>query len=298
MNARRLTPSMSSLVAFEASARAESFTKAAEQLSLTQSAVSRQVQVLEELLGVPLFQRVGRHVALTEVGRMYLRELSGPLEQIRSATLQAIAFRSGGGTLTLAVLPTFGSKWLLPRLPDFYGHHPEVLVRIHARTYLDLETSGMDAAIAVGDGKWPGCVSVRLVEECLVPIISPLLAEMSGPITIDDLLRNPLLHVVTRPNAWQNWLAAKGVHRKALPPGMQFELTSHLIQAVSAGVGCGLVPQVLVEDELRAGTLVSPNGYAPFYTGQGYYLVVSSDRAHYPPFVQFRDWLLTQGPTS
>lgn len=292
MNPRRLTPSMSSLLAFEASARTESFTRAAQQLSLTQSAVSRQVQALEELLGVPLFQRVGRRVVLTDVGRMYLRELTGPLERIRSATLQAIAFQAGGGTLHLAVLPTFGSKWLMPRLPTFYAKHPEVLLHVHSRTYLDLDVSGMDAAIVVGDGQWPGVVAHQLVAEEMVPIVSPKEARRGKIKTIDELLRYPLLQVVTRPTAWRDWFAKHGYSGDALKLGPQFEVTSHLIQAVSAGMGIGLVPKVLVEDELRAGTLVVPVRCAGDLSGKAYYLVVSGNREAYPPFVLFRDWLM------
>lgn len=283
---------MSSLLAFEASARTESFTRAAQQLSLTQSAVSRQVQTLEALLGVPLFQRVGRRVVLTDVGRMYLRELTGPLERIRSATLQAIAFQAGGGTLHLAVLPTFGSKWLMPRLPTFYAKHPEVLVHIHSRTYLDLDVSGMDAAIVVGDGQWPGVVAHQLVAEEMVPIISPKEARRGRIKTIDELLRYPLLQVVTRPTAWRDWFAKHGYSGDALKFGPQFEVTSHLIQAVSAGMGIGLVPKVLVDDELQAGTLVVPVKGARDPSGKSYYLVVSGNREAYPPFALFRDWLL------
>ncbi|MHA7685717.1 LysR substrate-binding domain-containing protein [Cupriavidus sp. PET2-C1] len=283
---------MSSLLAFEASARTESFTRAAEQLSLTQSAVSRQVQTLEELLGVALFHRVGRRVVLTDVGRMYLRELTGPLEGIRSATLQAIAFQAGGGTLHLAVLPTFGSKWLMPRLAAFYAKHPEVLVHIHTRTYLDLDVSGMDAAIVVGDGNWPGVIAYHLVDEEMVPIIGPKQAKRDKIKTIDELLRYPLLQVVTRPTAWRDWFAKHGLVNAALNLGPRFELTSHLIQAVSAGMGIGLVPKVLVEDELRAGTLVSPADDHHDLSGSAYYLVVATNRDTYPPFVQIRDWLI------
>ncbi|SOY93352.1 conserved exported hypothetical protein [Cupriavidus taiwanensis] len=293
MNPRRLTPSMSSLLAFEASARTESFTRAAQQLSLTQSAVSRQVQTLEELLGVSLFHRIGRRVVLTDVGRMYLRELTGPLERIRSATMQAIAFQAGGGTLHLSVLPTFGSKWLLPRLPAFYAAHPEVLVHIHSRTYLDLDVSGMDAAIVVGDGQWPGVVAYELLAEEMVPIISPRQAKRDKIKTIGELLRYPLLQVVTRPTAWRDWFARHGYTGDALKLGPQFEMTSHLIQAVSAEMGIGLVPKVLIADELKAGTLAVPIKVDSEWSGNAYYLVVSTNRESYPPFALFRDWLLT-----
>lgn len=291
MNQRRLTPSMSSLLAFEASARTESFTKAAHQLSLTQSAVSRQVQTLEALLGVALFQRVGRRVVLTDVGRMYLRELSGPLERIRNATLQAIAFQAGGGTLHLAVLPTFGSKWLMPRLPGFYAKHPEVSIHVHARTYLDLDGSAMDAAIVVGDGQWSGTIAWPLLEEEMVPVIGGRAARVGKIDTVTDLLRYPLLQVATRPGVWGDWFARNGYDKELRSFGPRFELTSHLIQAVSAGMGIGLVPRVLVEDELKAGSLAVALKTARYLSGNSYYLVAPLARETYPPFVLFRDWL-------
>lgn len=149
MNPRTLTPSMSLLLAFEAAARHESYTRAAHELSLTQSAVSRQVQILK-MLGMRLFNREGRKVVLTDVGRMYQRELAEALGQIRSATLQAMAFGSGIHSLRLATLPTFGSKWLLPRLKDFYTAHPGMTVHLHSRIEsIDFDTSEIDAAIVV-----------------------------------------------------------------------------------------------------------------------------------------------------
>lgn len=174
MNYRHLTPSMSLLLAFEAAARHESYTRAAMELSLTQSAVSRQVQALEQQLGLTLFRREGRQVQLTDVGRLYQREMSEALGRIRSATLQAMAYQSGSGTLRLATLPTFGSKWLLPRLHDFYKNHPGMLVHIHSRIdTIDFESSGIDAAIVVGSSDLPGLISHRLHTEELLVVISP-----------------------------------------------------------------------------------------------------------------------------
>ena len=294
MNPRKLTPSMAALLAFEASARHESFTRAAEELSLTQSAVSRQVQSLEELLEIELFMRVGRHVVLTEVGKMYLRELGGALDRIRDATLQAIAYRSGGGSLHLAVLPTFGSKWLLPRLPTFYSKHPGILVHIHSRIgQFDLERSGMDAAIGVGDGQWPNAVSRHLIDEVLVPIVAPSSAIAKTIKTPEDMQKQLLLQVVARPATWKGWFAAQSMRTNDLRLGPQFELTSHLIQAVAAGIGVGLVPRLLIEDELKNGTLTIPLD-APSPTGVGYYLFESPRRASYTPLIAFREWLVGQ----
>ena len=245
MNYRNLTPSMSLLLAFEAAARHESYTRAAEELSLTQSAVSRQVQSLEQQLGVILFRREGRTVKLTDVGRLYQREISEALGRIRSATLHAIAHQAGGGSLRLATLPTFGSKWLLPRLHEFYRRHPEVLVHINSRIEpVDFATSAIDAAIVVASGDQPGLVCHRLHAEELVVILSPALAASRREWTPADISRQPLLSVANNPNAWGDWFTHHGIAHQAMRLGPSFELTSHLIQAVRADIGIGLVPRL------------------------------------------------------
>jgi LysR family glycine cleavage system transcriptional activator len=290
MSSTRLTPSMRALLAFEASAKHESFTLAAEELSITQGAISRQVKGLETDLGVDLFLRVGRNVVLTDVGRMYFTELSVALAKVRDATLQAIAYRSDGGSIHLACLPAFGSKWLLPRLPDFYGKHPGVLVHIHSKIgHIDFERSGLDAAITVGDGQWTNGIAHHLADEVLVPIVVPG-SDMAKRIRKPrDLLKHLLLEVASRPTAWRDWFAAQGV--VATPPrGPQFELTSHLIQAVIAQLGVGLVPRLFVEDELRNGSLSIPV-HGPSPAGRAYYLIVNPRRVNYPPMQAFQNWL-------
>lgn len=284
---------MSLLLAFEAAARHQSFTRAAEELALTQSGVSRQVQALEEMLGVELFQRVGRRIVLTEVGAMYVRELGGALGRIRDATLQTLAYRSGGGSVHLAVLPTFGSKWLMPRLQTFYAKHPGVLVHIRSRIgEFDLNLAGVDAAIGNSrDGHWPGVTAYRLLEEELVPVVSPERARAQPIRTPADMLMHQLLQVASRPHVWRDWFSAQGCPASSLQHGPTFELTSHLIQAVSAGLGVGLVPRFLVEDELASGTLVIASD-ATLWTGLGYYLFIPPHKAQFPPVAALREWLL------
>jgi DNA-binding transcriptional LysR family regulator len=168
---------MSLLLVFEAAARHESYTRAADELSLSQSAISRQVQTLEAQLGVALFRREGRSVKLTEVGRRYFAEVSGALGRIRGATLQAMSHQAGASTLRLATLPTFGSKWLLPHLHGFYAAHPGVTVHLHSRIgAIDFHTDDVDAAITVGTGDWPGLHAHRLSNEFLIAIASPAAA--------------------------------------------------------------------------------------------------------------------------
>jgi LysR family glycine cleavage system transcriptional activator len=292
MNPRRLTPSMSLLVAFEASARHLSFTRAAQELSLTQSAVSRQVQALEALLEVPLFRREQRRIVLTEAGVMYQRELGGALQRIRNASLQAIAYRTGGGSFHLAALPTFAAKWLMPRLNGFYAMYPGTLVHVHSRIgQFDLGLAGMDAVISVGDGTWPGLVAHHLIDEHVLPVISPALARASKMQNPADISQHLLLQVAARPDVWHRWFMAQGLPLASMRLGPQFELTSHLIQAVASGIGVGLLPSFLVEDELRSGVLELAFDL-PLTTGAAYYLFIPLDKLGFPPVAAFRDWIL------
>ncbi len=294
MNPRKLTPSMSLLLAFDASARHLSFTRAAQDLYLTQSAVSRQVQALETLLGVPLFVREQRKIALTGAGAAYHREVAVALQRIRSGSLQAIASRSGSGSLHLAALPTFASKWLLPRLNDFYRRHPGILVHVHSRIgQFDLDQAGMDAAIGLGDGSWPGLVSHRLMDEVLLPVISPALRREHALQSPADLAAHLLLVVATRSSAWYRWFEQLGLPTQQLHMGPQFELTSHLIQAVASGMGVGLLPHFLVQDELDNGTLEVAFD-VPLASGYTYYLFVRPEQLLLPSVATFSDWLTGQ----
>ena len=293
MNYRHLTPSMSLLLAFEAAARHESYTRAAAELSLTQSAISRQVQALEQQLGLSLFRREGRQVQLTDVGRLYQREMSEALGRIRSATLQAMAYQSGGGTLRLATLPTFGSKWLLPRLHDFYKAHPGMLVHINSRIEaIDFETSGIDAAIVVASSDMPGLICHRLHAEELMVILSPQAAALQADWSPASISEHLLLNVANNPNAWGEWFGHHRLAHRAMRLGPSFELTSHLIQAVRASIGIGLVPRILVADELASGELISPA--PPFASQRSYALVYPPRNETLPSLRAFRGWLLEQ----
>jgi DNA-binding transcriptional LysR family regulator len=293
MNYRHLTPSMSLLLAFEAAARHESYTRAAVELSLTQSAVSRQVQALEQQLRLTLFRREGRQVQLTDVGRLYQREMSDALGRIRSATLQAMAYQSGGGTLRLATLPTFGSKWLLPRLHDFYKAHPGMLVHINSRIdAIDFETSGIDAAIVVGTRDLPGLISHRLHAEELVVIVSAQVAATQTNWSPALIAEQRLLTVANNPNVWGDWFSHHHLPHRMMRLGASFELTSHLIQAVRAGIGMGLVPRILVAEELASGELISLD--LPFASQRSYYLTYPPRNEMLPSLQAFRAWLLEQ----
>lgn len=293
-NPRTLAPSMSSLLAMESCARLGSFTRAAQELSLSQSAVSRQIQTLEQLLSVTLFERVGRHVELTEAGRSYAQDLSVALSAIRSATTRLLSSRHPEQALHLAVLPAFGSKWLLPRLPDFYRRHPSIQIHIHARVgAVDLEQSNMDAAICVGNGPWHQADAYPLFPEFLVPVVSGTVEPERPILAIDDLKQVSLLRAAARPELWRDWLSVQGADGGQFKLGPQYELTSHLLQAVSAGLGVGLVPRFLIEEELENGCLKIPLE-VPYLSSACYYLLASADKCDDVALVAFREWLLSQ----
>ena len=286
------------LEAFEASARHQSFTRAADELALTQSAVSRQVQTLEESLGVALFQRAGRRIVLTEVGATYAREIAAALARIRTASSRAMSFQPDHGSLQLAIPPTLASKWLLPRLGSFYAEHPGVLIHVHSRVgEIDFPHSSLDAAISAGDDHWVGVLSHHLFEEHPVVIANPQLLKKLPLDKPSQLADHILLETVLRPQLWKSWFMAQGLPLRGMRMGPTFEFTAHLIQSVVAGVGLGLVTKVLGEEEIRNGTLVIPVDFS-VPSSWSYCLVYPPDRQNFPPLVAFRKWVLDQAQRS
>ena len=291
---RSLLPSLGALQAFEASARHGSFTRASEELNLTQGAVSRQVAALEQALGVALFSRIRQRIVLTDTGAAYAEEIRDTLGRLSAATLNAIAFKGAGGTLALAILPTFGTRWLIPRLPDFSQRHPEVTINFSTRILpFDFSREPLDAAIHFGDPVWPGATVHRLMGETIIPVASPDLVNRLKIQSPGDLLRAPLLKQATRPRAWAEWLHAQGLDPEQALPGPSFEQFAMVAQAAVAGLGVAIVPRFLVEDELRTGTLTIPIDQ-PIESQQAYWLVYPEKRKERPALKAFRDWLLGQ----
>lgn len=295
---RRLVPSLSALQAFETAARHGSFTRAAEELDLTQGAVSRQVAMLEEMLGVPLFERVRQRVTLTAAGSAYAEDVRQALSRIASATLSAMAYRGAGGPLALAILPTFGTRWLIPRLPRFFAAHPEVTIDFATRIRpFDFARDQLDAAIHAGEEPWPGAVMHPLMGETLVPVSSPSLAEELHLHRPADALGAPLLHQATRPLAWSDWFAAQGLATDKARAGPSFEQFAMVAQAAAAGLGLAILPRFLIEEELRSGQLVIVFD-RPIESRRGYWLVYPEEKRHRPALVAFRDWLLAECGTA
>ena len=290
---RRFLPSIASLRALEALERLGSASAVAEELNLTQSAVSRQLQTLETQMGVPLIQRSRKRLSLTQAARDYVTEIRPALRQIAQASMR-LQVPQEGGALNLAILPAFGMRWLMPRLPDFARLHPEVTINMATRLHpFNFTGEPFDAAIHFGTGDWPGTDRLLLKHEQVLPVCAPAL--MSGRITGDPraLLTMPLLHIETRPRAWQDWFALKGVETAGAVPGTMYDQFSAIIQAALHGLGVALLPDYLAEQDVATGRLVAPFGPATEMPG-AYYLVWPQDKARHPPLALFRDWLSGQ----
>ncbi|ALH81210.1 LysR substrate-binding domain-containing protein [Sphingopyxis macrogoltabida] len=290
MTPRRFLPPTALLCAFEAAARTQSFTQAARELSLTQSAVSRQIRALEDILGAPLFHREKQKVFLTLAGSAYAREIRDALNRISGATL---GFRAnpGGGTLHIAALPLFGARWLMPRLPRFLAAHPDLSVNVTTRLApFDFRFDPVDAAIHFGLPEWPGSRLDFLMNENVVPLCSPALAAQLGCTAPADLIDAPLLHLVSRPDAWERWFAAMQVDPGEVH-GMLVDQFALGIEAARAGLGVALLPEFLVASELARGELVKVFD-APWQGPESYYLVRPDTHENYTPLDVFADWII------
>jgi DNA-binding transcriptional LysR family regulator len=299
MTSRRILPSLTALQFFDAAVRHMSFTHAARELNVTQSAVSRQIRQLEEYVGRPLFRRVKQRLVLTEPGEAYSVAVRELLDQAEAATLQVMAYGGGGGVLTVAVLPTFGSRWLMPRLADFTARYPDIQLDLMTQVRpFEFAGSGIDVAIHFGSEVWPGAVCHRLMGEVVVPVASPaLLAGRPSLARPEDVGRFTLLQHVTRPQAWQEWLRACGVEDLDGRVGPRFEQFHMVIQAAIAGVGLALLPQFLIQEELASGRLVVAID-RPVTSEYAYCLVYPERKADSQRVVLFRDWLLGQCATA
>src|SRR4051812_16080285 len=234
--ARRLPP-LNALKAFEAAARSQSFTRAAEELNVTQGAVSHQVKALEDTLGLKLFNRERQRLVLTEAGRDYLAVVRDALDRIALGT-ERLVQRQSSGTLTVSTSPDFAAKWLVHRLGRVSQAHPENELRISAAMHhVDFSREDVDLAVRPGDGSWGGLHVERLSAEKLFPVCSPKLVTGRNRVAqASDILKLPLLHLDTRKD-WSKWLESAGVAGAELSHGPVFNRGSMLIDAAADGQG-------------------------------------------------------------
>ena len=286
-------PSLNAVRAFEAAARHESFTRAADELSVTQGAVSHQVKALEAELGVALFRRTANGLVLTEAGRAYRVAVRDGLERIVAGT-EALTRGRRTKVLTVSMSPNFAAKWLVPRIGAFVADHPEIDLRLSAALHhVDFGAEEVDMAIRHGAGVWPHLRAVRLYEEVLFPVCSPALVAGEPPLRAPaDIVRHTLLHLDDRAD-WLKWLRAAGVEGADLERGPVFNQASLAIDAAVDGQGIALSRTALAARDLLAGRLVRPFG-PDLAVGYGYYVVCPERLADDPKVAIFRDWLLAE----
>ncbi|WP_285415303.1 transcriptional regulator GcvA [Pseudomonas sp. efr-133-TYG-5] len=289
-------PSLNGLRAFESAARHMSFTKAAEELNVTQTAVSHQIRRLEEELGVRLFLRLKDGLALSAEGQAYWPGVRLAFLELRNAT-ESLQASSNNSVLTVSTLVSLASKWLLPRLPSFRQAFADIDVRISASTELvDFRQGGIDAAIRYGNGDWPGLRADWLMSDEIFPVCSPRL--LSGPHALQspaDLRNHTLLHVSgLTANDWRIWLDAAGQSQpSAKAPRLTFDLAMMAVQAAIDGQGVCIGRSTYVDDDIRAGRLVAPFALR-LKADAGFYLVTPHESADSKKIVAFRNWLSDQ----
>ncbi|MBB3610157.1 LysR family transcriptional regulator [Rhizobium sp. BK602] len=289
MRPRRFLPSISLLSAFEAVLRTGSTAAAARELDLTQGTVSRLIQTLEQQLGRPLFSRHKQKLIPTEAAQAYGRDISRALDLIQRGSME-FAANPGGGSLSLAILPAFGTRWLAPRLGDFLARHPGITINLATRLKrFNFAAEGFDAAIHFGTDDWRDAGHMKLFEERLTACISPALLAQHPIVRAEDVAGLPLLQLETRLDAWRTWFAAQGLEVPHVT-GMLFDQFATMTQAAIAGLGVALLPDYLAEVELREKRLLPLFGGS--VPGPGtYWLVWPNARANYPPLEAFRTWL-------
>ncbi len=290
---RRFRPTLVALQAFEAAARNSSFTRAAVEMNLTQGAISRQIRGLEDALGIRLFELVRRRVVLTELGHIYLADVRETIARLEESTSRVMALSGGADILELATLPTFCSRWLIPRLPQLLVRHPGLQVNCTTRmSTFSFRDEPFDAAIHFGPPVWPGAVLHHLFSEKMVPTCSPDFRARHNIASDADLVSAPLLQQTTRLDAWARWFQVIELNPANAGRGACFDQFSMLAQAAAAGLGAALLPEFLIEDELRSGRLVIVGEHA-LETGQGYYLAVPEEKTTRVHIEGFRRWLLS-----
>jgi LysR family glycine cleavage system transcriptional activator len=283
----RKLPFLNGIRAFEAAARAESFAKAASELNVTPAAISRMVQLLEQRLGVPLFERKANRLVLTPGGRVYQAGLTQIFDQLANLTAQVTAM-AGSRVLTIGVGPTFATRWLIPRLADFQKDAPDIEVRFATGGATVPYNDDWTCGIRLGTGDWPEFRSEKLFAADFTPVCSPALAKKLK--TPEDLRAVTLLRVAHAADEWPQWFKTIGVS-KLRAAGPEFEYYGQALQAAADGVGAAIGISPYVDDDVKAGRLVAPFALT-VSKGEQWYLIWRDSRKDEAAFRAFRSWIV------
>ncbi len=284
-------PPLPWLRAFEVSARHLSFTSAAQELALSQAAVSKQIKLLELKLGEPLFHRFPRSLGLTKAGEAFLPKVQHAFERLSAGASEVFGPRRSD-VLTIRCAVGFAVNWLAPRLPDFMARHPDIALRLISSVWNEGGGSGaIDLDIRYGDGNWPGVQSERLTREALRPVCSPELLEGGHLNTPVDLVRHRLIHVLGYKEGWALWLKKAGVREAPANPSLQCDASLMAFGLAAQGAGVALGRTSMVGPELKSGRLVAPFDLA-VPVDEGFHLMSDDARQNGAHAAAFRQWIL------
>ena len=295
-----LPPSLRCIRAFDAVARHRNVTLAAEELGVTQPAVTQQLRLLERHLGTRLVRADRRGIDLTAAGALLATRVVHIFDDLRDALDDAAGLTGSAPPLTIALLATLAQRWLIPRLASFQAAHPEIEVRLLTTSRLvDLQREDVDLAIRIGEGRWPGCHSDFLFENALFPVVSPALLSRLPLDTPADLARHVFISVDAPPrhDDWSRWLEAAGLDGLKPQGRLSFVSSAQALEAAAAGLGIAIAHTPFVEGDLQTGRLIAPFSER-IIEPESFYLVAPRAAASLPRVAAFRAWLLGAGPVA
>ena len=291
---RRFIPSLNALIAFEAAATYRNFTRAGDDLGLTQSGISRQIAALEAQIGLKLFERIGPRLVLTNPGRAYVQAITPLLDGLEEATIDMVRGSRTRDLLKIGVQDSLGSQWLVRRMNTFLQGAPGVAFNmVPLSKEVDFATDGLDVAVLRGCGAWADAHAHRLFAEMVVVVAAPSLIPAGTTLDPSDYHRFPLIQNAHRPDSWLRWMEAKGLERRDNIAGPRFGQTNMVIEAAVSGMGLAVVPTVMIDEELANGTLHAALG-PPVPSGLSYFVVYPLSLGVSKPVLDFRDWLLRE----
>ncbi len=287
-------PSTTALRYFIESAKQLSFTRASEELYVTQAAISKQVKQLEELLGVELFIREKQRIHLSEAGKIYYKDAIRILKELEKLTVKIRTYNNEVDEIHIGILPTFSSRFLIPLLPNLYTKHPEIRIKLTTELgKIDFSQQPYDIVISVNEVVQDDVTAFNIMDETLIPVASPKLVTTNERLTLNQLEKMPLLTFLARPNLWNDWFAS--VNRAAPAPksGLVFENFQMLIHAAIAGLGVALIPEFMITNDIKEGRLKQVHSRS-MHSKPQYFMAIPNEKMQDEKIIKFREWLIQE----